>query len=142
MTTKVKGDKIKEGSIPFNALAPLNDTDKNQALANLGIADLLEALKPVRLSGDIPVGNVTQEQLDEIGLTEKVINNIINGYTNKIYINNIAYNIPYTYEYDMGEQIEFVLTCFYFDNAGVCTSLNQYKFNIISNDINIELIEL
>ena len=37
MSTKVKGDKIKEGSIPLSALAPLNDTDKNQVLANLGI---------------------------------------------------------------------------------------------------------
>lgn len=45
MSTKVKGDKIKEGSIPFNALAPLNYSDKNQALANLGIEEYFRQIK-------------------------------------------------------------------------------------------------
>ena len=37
--------EIKEGSIPFSALAPLNDTDKNQALANLGINEKIDLCK-------------------------------------------------------------------------------------------------
>ena len=119
----------------------LSDTDKNQALTNLGIADLLEALKPVRLSQKLPTGNVTQEQLDEIGLTEKVINNILNGYTNKIYMGNTTYCVTYTDNANDSEFSEFIFATFYFNSDGIDT-ITQYRYRRYLDEITIESIEI
>lgn len=105
-----------------------------------GIADLLEALKPVRLSDAPPIGNVTQEQLDEIGLTEKVINNIVNGYTNKICINDLTYSVTYIYKSKKSSNITF--GCFKFDNEGLCSNLYQYDYSKTSDGIIIEFLEI
>ena len=118
----------------------LSDEDKNQALANLGIADLLEALKPVRLSEEPPIGNVTQEQLDEIGLTEKVINNILNGYTNKIYIDGAIYYVTSAC-IDGEETLSFAFANFTFSGANIDTFM-QYEYCKHLDEITIKFLEL
>lgn len=119
----------------------LSDNNKNQALSNLGIADLLEALKPVRLSGPLPVGNVTQEQLDEIGLTEKVINNILNGYTNKINIGNAIFHVTCINYYN--DEYKFKFGYFSFDIDGVADVLIQYTiYKNPDGIIDIALIDI
>lgn len=137
-------NKIKELFIPDTVLKTtpqtLSDNDKNQALANLGIADLLEALKPVQLSDAPPVGSVTQEQLDEIGLTEKVINNILNGYTNKIKIYNDTYCVTEITKNETGST--FTFSYFRFHNEGTFSILTQYTYRYESGVINIEFMEV
>lgn len=118
----------------------LSTEDKKQALTNLGIADLLEALKPVQLSGDIPVGNVTQKQLDEIGLTEKVINNILNGYTNKISTNGILFHVIYAY--NDGDESQFIFISFNFGADGIIESCIQYKYIKYQYELTIEIMEI
>lgn len=109
--TKIIGvagfNKINENFIPNTVIKTTPQTlsgyEKNQALANLGIADLLEALKPVELvtDEDFPEGdNVSQEDLDFIGLTRSVIDNIINGITTKIKRNGALFDVKNVYEYN------------------------------------------
>ena len=89
----------------------LSDTDKNQALANLGIADLLEALKPVELLSDseFPTGdNVSQEDLDYIGLTRTVIDNIINGITTKVNYNGTLSDVTGVYKWNTGFKFSLI----------------------------------
>lgn len=89
----------------------LSDTDKNQALANLGIADLLEALKPVELVRDseFPTGdNVSQEDLDSIGLTRTVIDNILNGITTKVNYNGTLSDVTGVYKWNTGFKFSLI----------------------------------
>lgn len=113
----------------------LTDDNKNQALANLGIADLLEALKPVRLSEFPPIGNVTQEQLDEIGLTKKVINNILNGYTRNINIHDTIYNIIWAFKADV--EYGFTMCIYEFESNGMASVLTQFKILCVNGEYTV-----
>ena len=104
------------------------------------IANLLEALKPVQLSDYPPEGSVTQEQLDEIGLTEKVINNIINGYTSKICIYNTIYSITWAHGSEYNSV--FIFSYFYFDTSGEINTIKQYTCNKYLDEITIEYFEI
>ena len=119
----------------------LSDTDKNQALANLGVADLLEALKPVILSGFPPIGNVTQEQLDEVGLTEKVINNILSGYTDKIYMGTTLYRTTYANNNKIDP--EFIITYFELNGrTGEFKTIGKFRYYKNSGEIITEMEEM
>lgn len=105
----------------------------------LSLSNVLEVLKPVQLSGFPPIGNVTQEQLDDIGLTEKVINNILNGYVNKICIENSIYNVMDAYINP--DYVRFIFVRIEFYEQGI-SSFTQYEYSKISNEITITIKEM
>lgn len=113
----------------------------NKGDAGLDIANLLEALKPVRLSGELPVGNVTQEQLDEIGLTEKVITCICDGYTRTIINCGIPYSVIQACGGDFNNY-EIIIANYLFDDSGDIYGLSQYRIECMEGVCKIYLTDI
>lgn len=117
----------------------LSDDAKNQVLANLGIADLLEAFKPIEIIETIPTGLVNQSDLDQIGLTYNKIDNILNGYTNTIIYCGSKYIIAHSN--NLEGETEFAIVRFNYTQNYEYNSLDEIRFIKDPDSDNLWVIE-
>lgn len=81
------------------------------------------------LTSDIPTGNVTQERLNGIGLTDDVINDLINGKYHHLIINYNGYHELYNISAYKSANARHLIFQFGSNMAGAGDSYSLYQYN-------------